>query len=142
MKFSKRVWTAFVLVVFVYWCTYMGVEGPSYLVKVPLLVKHLINAGLLLVIATIGYIGWKKHPQQWILQLWTFYYVSIFLIMILVGSIDLLSHINQGSFRDMIANLKLFSLTPVPFGVLMFLGKRQYKVEKAKEAPTQSLSTR
>ena len=69
MKFSKRVWTAFVLVVFVYWCTYMGVEGPSYLVKVPLLVKHLINAGLLLVIATIGYIGWKKHPQQWILQL-------------------------------------------------------------------------
>ena len=72
----------------------------------------------------------------------TFYYVSIFLIMILVGSIDLLTHINQGNFRDMIANLKLFSLTPMPFGVLMFLARRQYKAEKAKEALTQSLSTR
>jgi hypothetical protein len=33
MKFSTRVWVAYLLVVFVYWCTSMGLEELRYVRK-------------------------------------------------------------------------------------------------------------
>lgn len=72
---------------------------------------------------TIGYLAWVKHPQQWIKQVWTGLYAIAFIILLLLGTADLLLLHFTRSQRNYIQTFRLFFQSPVPFVVLCFFVK-------------------
>ena len=126
--FKTRVWVAAVIICLLYWGTWHGYhDDPETQFKANTLLRHMIDYSLLLGVAIAGWYGWKTHHQQWILKLWIFIYAVIIFSITALGVFDMFFSINNPSFRNMIANLRVFFTCPVPYGVLIFFAKKGEK---------------
>jgi hypothetical protein len=129
MGFDKRVWSAFIVIVIVYWLTFLGVEGPKYMLNVKPLMKNLISLALILTVSVVGYQGWRFYPSKWTRQLWATIYVAVLILLGTVGLIDLFFPIS-GKFRALTSNLKFFFISPVPYAVIMLLHAKSKSFRK------------
>lgn len=119
----KREWVAGFFILLISWCTYEGYEG-LFFYKIPFYVKHSINFSLLIAVAFLGYYVWAHDLRKWPKEVWVIVYLVVIVLMATIGLLDLFFKFRIGNFREMIHNLRMFFTSPVPYGVLLFLVKR------------------
>jgi magnesium-transporting ATPase (P-type) len=125
---SSRVWISGILISLVYWATWHGYhDNPKYHFSTNPYIRHSLNFSLLLLVALVGWHGWRYHRQIWIKKLWVIIYVSIITFLLICGAFDLLFRFENMSTRSLLSGLRLFFTSPVPFGVLIFLSRLSRK---------------
>lgn len=134
--FKPRVWVAATIICLLYWGTWHSYhDDPEIQFKTNTTLRHIINYSLLLAVALTGVYGWKNHFQPWVLKLWIFIYAVVIFFLSFFGILDIFFGISNLSFRNLIANLRLFFTCPVPYGVLIFFAKRADKLSFTSMSP-------
>lgn len=123
---NKRAIIAFVIILILSWVAYQGYET-KYFYRIPFYAKHLINFGLLALIALAGWYGLAGHSQKWMSGLWILLYSVVIMFMVVIGLIDLRLKFEISNFREMVHDLRMFFTTPVPFAFLLFIN---YKMKR------------
>jgi hypothetical protein len=118
--FKARVWVCGVVIALIYWSTWLGANDNSLSKST----KHLFGFSLLVLVGALGYYAWSSQPQEWAKKLWLFLYLSVILILLIFGTIDFFKMLKDESLKNMLASLRLFFTSPVPFGILMYLVRR------------------
>ncbi len=127
---NKRVIFAFVILLFLSLIAYQGYET-KYFYRIPFYAKHLINFGLLALIALVGWWGLSAQSQKWMSSLWILLYAVVIMLMVIIGLLDLKFKFAISNFREMVHNLRMFFTTPVPFAFLLFLNYKMKRKDTA-----------
>jgi glucan phosphoethanolaminetransferase (alkaline phosphatase superfamily) len=126
----KRFWIPALAITIVYWGTYQGFEGLKFFNQVSPILKHAISFLLLALVFLIGYFTFRSLRQkEWLNKVWTFTYLAVIAILAIFGLIDIFARINSQNLRELFANIRLFFTSPVPFGILVYLGNKS-KIEQ------------
>lgn len=81
----------------------------------------------LIAVIIIGYVAWFKHPLKWVKQLWIFMYTIAFLLLLILGAVDLLIISFTKAQKTYIQTFRLFIQSPLPFSILYLFVKVSYK---------------
>lgn len=110
------------LLMFIFsWCSFRGYDTNFFQTTKPI-IKHSINFSLLLAIAFTGYFGLIAVSKIWIKKIWVLIYSLLIILLACIGVVDLFFRINNYNVRDMIANVRMFFTSPLPFAILLFIG--------------------
>lgn len=129
MPFNKRIWIAGTLICILYWFTWHGYQDNVYTqFKTDIALRHAIDYGLLVAVFAVGWLGLTKHHQKWLLALWIVCYTIVLATLAVFGLIDITTSVlKNASFRDLLTGLRYFFNSPVPYGVLLFFGRRVHR---------------
>lgn len=127
-----RTWIAFVIICLLYWATWHKYhDDPKIHFKADLLLRHLLNYSLLVGVAITGWLGWKKHPDQWVCKLWVMVYAVFIICISALGVLDVTLGVGSESFRNMLTGLRIFFTSPVPYGIMIYFAKKSYRSTQA-----------
>jgi hypothetical protein len=125
----KRVWLGGIFITGLYFCSYQGFEGLKFLEGLGPVMHRAVNVTLLILVAAAGYFGLSYQKQKWIHLLWLALYCCVLFSLGILGVIHLLTTITNESVREFAGYLLLFFISPVPYGILIFLIKIEDKLK-------------
>jgi hypothetical protein len=114
-----------IVITIIYWASYQGFEGFHLFKKMNSLFLSGLIFFLLFLTAVVGAFGLYKNEKKWLLDVWLkIYSVVIFCCLGITPLILLVLKVRNNSFIDFISGLRMFFTSPVPYAILLFLGKR------------------
>jgi hypothetical protein len=114
-----------ILITIIYWASYQGFEGFHLLKRMNSLFVSGLIFFLLFLTAVVGAFGLYKNEKKWLLNVWIrIYSIVIFCCLGITPVLLLVLKVRNSSFIDFISSLRMFFTSPVPYAVLLFLGKR------------------
>ena len=118
---NKKQIICFISILFLWLFCSQEIHSFDRLLHNAVFIRYIIYFFWIAAVGFIGYIAWSKLPQQWAKKAWVRLYAIVFLILLLLGALDLLFfHFNK-SQRNYIQSFRLFFQSPVPFVVFSFL---------------------
>lgn len=119
----SRVWIGLIIIILIYGFAYQGYEGLYYFNNASTQYKHIINYALLLIVAMVGYWGWQNYKKTWVKQVWVLLYSAVITLITIIGIYDLIFYIKNEGLREFLHGFRFFFISPLPFGLLLFLSR-------------------
>ena len=119
----KKVWIGAIAITLIYWSGYQFLEENELGKTILLRNKHYFNFLLLIAVGLVGTWSFKRYQPKWLYLLWVGAYSVVIAGLVLLGVIDLTSGISTPT-RILFSSIRLFFMSPVPFGILLFLKKQ------------------
>jgi hypothetical protein len=120
---DRRKIIALISITFICLLTYEAFEGQRFLNGKPQLLKHAVNFSLLSLAGAAGYYGLKKKPGNWSANYWMGLYAIVMAFLFTFGLADILFRLDNQNLRNMLAGVKMFFCSPLPFLLFLFLLK-------------------
>lgn len=135
MKSNKKQLLCFLFILFLW----LFCSQEIYLFKAPLthavFTRYIIYFFWIGATCITGYIAWKSIPQIWVRKTWIILYTIVFIVLLLLGTIDLFFLHFTKAQKSYIQSFRLFFQSPVPFVIFYFLLKMSSQpVQQADEA--------
>jgi hypothetical protein len=110
-----------VALILLLWWFSMKAYDTGFFYSISATLKHLINFGLLIAVFLVGYFVLTTTSNRSIIQLWVLMYAILISSLAVVGCIDLISKITTRSLRELIFDVRMFFVSPLPFLVMLLL---------------------
>lgn len=127
MKVKNRIifWLFFIVISTLCWIDYQYfTEGHAHLITP--LQRQIGHIAVLVIIALIGYAGWRFYGVHWIQKLWLVSHIAAICIIGAIGLIQWKTAAFGVGFLDQVSSLRLFFTSPLPYFMLYIIHKAVY----------------
>jgi hypothetical protein len=95
-------------------------------------VRRILNFPALFITAVIGFIALKHHAAKWLQYVWWSIYIFEMIVLAIYGAAAFL-HPEWATtgFRNFVSSLRHLLISPLPYMVLLYLGKLKTEDYKA-----------
>ncbi len=120
MKPINRAVLGIIIIILICWIDYQYFTEGITVINMNATIRRVGHLLFLALLIPIGYWGLSKLPK-WISSLWLRSYVVVFLLMLVIGAIQVIWHPFNVAFLDQVSNIRLFFGSPLPYMILYVL---------------------
>lgn len=84
-------------------------------------VRKVAHISILAAIIPVGYLGWRRHPQQWLKRVWLWSHLCALSAVVLAGAACYSLGYYDKALLKKLGDIRLFFCSPVPYLVLYLL---------------------
>lgn len=119
MNYRIRLWLGLLLVLLLTWIDYQYFTEGTGVTTIPETKRRLFHLLFFAAIIPAGYWGWYSHPAAWIKRIWLIVYLTGFVLVLMIGSIQWIWQPFSVAFLDQISAMRMLFISPAPYLILL-----------------------
>lgn len=120
-----------IAIIIVYTLYYMLFVYVSYFNEIPRKLRHISRLISIIIVYGIGYYAFKSYGVKWICSIWNFVYLTVVIILILIGMYDWTLGPASASIRNVAKTMHELLISPILYAGILIINRVVVKMGPA-----------